>query len=505
MLCTIRPDNSHGCFGIKERIGTNVVSGSPFYALTPHLSYFGQKDDFTISASYFDNETRNITKSLTFDVEIGGKSKDRIVDNTTVDEGIFMDSDKAVLGLDWDNKVSNSYDLAITEPIIFSNNDSNNYTLNLYPQDVPEDWFVGFLDNDQIIKTLNISGNETKEVLLYLSLPSYIIGVQIEYTIDLDVSGDETKKGVFEKESLYATDRMMPVFYQLPDDEVVISNNLANMFSQWDELSQRNTIYFVGNSFQPDDKFSIEVQWQGEKQSSNAIFSGMLPLFIVIFVVMSLIIMAFAIRSSKKRMIASASDGTSQLGSGEDETKRAPSSRKLKEVKTALANLESDYENDKISEDIYLELKKRYNMKIIELKRKSGAMKTEDRTGLEDLEAKRMKILVSLKKLEKEYESGDLPEDLYDELKGKYKVKAIEVMKEINKIKNSQVSNSEFDEESNLAELDKKKKQILLAIKKIEREYDSGDLPENLYDELKGKYKEKAIEVMKEIDSIKTK
>jgi len=123
-------------------------------------------------------------------------------------------------------------------------------------------------------------------------------------------------------------------------------------------------------------------------------------------------------------------------------------------------------------------------------KTQEGAIQTRSR-----LEQRKGILEGALKRIDEDHREGNLPEDVHLELRSRYEEELAEVDKKL----------EEMGEEvlSELAELTEKKKKMLLAIKKLKSEYESGQVPQELYEELLTNYKRKAIELMKEIDKLK--
>jgi hypothetical protein len=131
----------------------------------------------------------------------------------------------------------------------------------------------------------------------------------------------------------------------------------------------------------------------------------------------------------------------------------------------------------------------------------------EDEEGeLEELRNKKEGLLKAIKKLDGDFEEGLIDEDVYNELKGSYKGKTVDVMKEIDALSAMAVAAS-LKPEVNPEEgaLKEKKEKILKSIKKLESDYKEGLIDEETYNELRDDYKKKAVEVAKELESFKEK
>jgi hypothetical protein len=121
---------------------------------------------------------------------------------------------------------------------------------------------------------------------------------------------------------------------------------------------------------------------------------------------------------------------------------------------------------------------------------------------IEGLNKKKTGLLKAIKKLDADYEEGLLDEDVYSDLKGNYKQKTIEIMKQIDALTAAAAVTPIAPEVSpEMVALIEKKQKILKGIKKLEADFQEGLLDEETYNELRADYKKKAVEIVKEIES----
>ncbi|UCE73746.1 MAG: hypothetical protein JSV56_12070 [Methanomassiliicoccales archaeon] len=133
-----------------------------------------------------------------------------------------------------------------------------------------------------------------------------------------------------------------------------------------------------------------------------------------------------------------------------------------------------------------------------------GQTATADNGDMEELARKKEGLLTALKELDSDFEEGNLDEDIYNELRSTYKKKAAEVMSQMDALTAAAVPSAKEPEEPEISDERKtllsKKKKILKSIKKLDSDYKDGILDEDVYKELRQSYKEKAVEVMKELE-----
>jgi hypothetical protein len=151
-------------------------------------------------------------------------------------------------------------------------------------------------------------------------------------------------------------------------------------------------------------------------------------------------------------------------------------------------------------------------------KKPEGAVKDSD--GENRLDRKRQKlidekkkILLSKKQLKSDYKSNTISKDVFNEMDNKYQTKLKEINKDISKLDRQiektgalpgvgaqAVSKGAVKgEEKKLLE---RKKTLLSVIKNLEKRHEAGELPDEVFDEMKSEYKQEAIEVLKKLDDI---
>jgi hypothetical protein len=497
MLCVIRPDQSHGCFGISQWVSGNVISANPFQIyppyFTPHLSYYGQVEKIFINGTYQvktpngttngvrTNDTTNGNQTIgnqttgnqttgnqtngnqtngdpdgpdingTVDshrtsgyldeiklsVVIGGSSEKRTPESSE-NGSVSLTSDNKLIGVSWSNNYDFFY-MTAYENIVLTNHESVNYSVNMSIIDLPEGWNGSFFDGSNEITSINLTPMETKELTLLMNIPSYKISLQFEYETTMEVKAGDSNTAVFEKVGLYETKSFVPVIYKLPDDEVSTDEEFVNMFTEYQEDYNRDLVYMVGGAHSPDDVIEITYRWDSSGDSLAPGERTSMPinhmiLVIGIMVVILYLITFFIIRKRRAEFDDKADD------------------------------LDDPGEGGRIESD-------------------DGSM---------ELIAKRKKLKIALGKLKNDLEEGVISLSSYKELRKKYKQKISEI--------DTQLSGEAPVESIDRSGLEKKKKQMMAALKKVESDYEDGSISETTYYELKNRYRAKTIEIMKEMD-----
>ncbi|MDP6156949.1 MAG: hypothetical protein QF682_12565 [Candidatus Thermoplasmatota archaeon] len=116
------------------------------------------------------------------------------------------------------------------------------------------------------------------------------------------------------------------------------------------------------------------------------------------------------------------------------------------------------------------------------------------------------KILKTTERLKRDYKVGLISKEIFDDLRGEYKVKLKKIKKriaELDVLAEESANNELMVGSKEMKELIDKKEQMLKAISKLEDDREAGILDEELYGEMVGIYKKQTIEILREIDRIK--
>jgi hypothetical protein len=271
-------------------------------------------------------------------------------------------------------------------------------------------------------------------------MPSYKIQIQIEYTTKMIADGEELKSVIFEKEILYETNRLMSLIYKIPEDELEISPNMVNMFFENDKENNREKYYYVSSSLRPEDNITIAVNWEaealesspGKSETSNQIF---LIVIIIILCVVFYLILVIRNRRWKQKYIEEEGTGTSDQFEDEriDNYTISVLEKKAK-YNQALSDLEGSKKQGKVSSEVYIELKRKYRKKLSEIDNGMASGGEKKAQEIQELSLKKRKMLNAIKKIDEDFEAGELPREIYQELRGEYRIKTIEILKSIERL-----------------------------------------------------------------------
>jgi hypothetical protein len=309
----------------------------------------------------------------------------------------------------------------------------------------------------------------------YTMDPGQGLGITLEYAVL--IPPESIKNFNFEKTFKYDSNLVMLVVYPIDGYE---AKGIGI------ELSKATTESFAGAyisphftpvTVTPDESYTIvfsEITTQSSssdttKSSDNT--STIILILLIILVVAVILIINMYTRKKKSGSKQSAqkaglATGTTKPKVSSVKKKSAPKSagaipiederRKLieekKKVLAAKKKLRNDLKSNKISKDKYLEKDKKYqarlkeiNKNILKLDRKhdqgeeyldkKSASALSSGSSVAALEERKKTLLSVLKHLEKDYEEGNITEELYGELKGDYKQEAVDILKQLDEMK----------------------------------------------------------------------
>jgi len=120
--------------------------------------------------------------------------------------------------------------------------------------------------------------------------------------------------------------------------------------------------------------------------------------------------------------------------------------------------------------------------------------KSKGKTSVEDLEAKKRAIFNKIIQLESDYESGDISENSFENLRSKYRKRVIELMQLIDESKSHQSQSQQHLSDQRIEE-----KSLLSTLEKVEEDFKKGLISEEGYQKIKAVYEKRRIKVLEEI------
>jgi hypothetical protein len=381
--------------------------------------------------------------------------------------------------------------IVFQETMSFNNTSDNVYTGTILFS-IMDPMYVNVLLNSTIELTpwqisdglfaVELSGNNSIE-------PSQVFNIFVEYA--KNYPEDETDNMRFQKEMQYNTQLIMLIVRPITGF-IVVGEGI--------ELSKATTAEFEGAwisphfepvSAQPGDKFGAVLTKSSASDSltrSNDDSSN-IPLYIMIILIASVIIVFAVVLYSRRKNYSPPPEAPARISKHVAGRKTAAS----QEPKSGGATTAKKRRMESVGDPSLERMAVKKRQKLIAEKKKL-------------LEAK--KQIKSWNKTEK------LSDDEFTKMDEKYKQKIKDTNKKIKKL-DKQIESGRFDrdgvepvgkstgDEKELNVLIARKKTLLSVIKNLEKDYESGTLPDDVYEELKAEYKQEAIEVLKKIDDYK--
>jgi len=359
MACRMLEAGSMLCFGV-QRYTDNIVYGEPFESHS-FLSYFNQTAQISIVGN---SQNFSYSDTLDLDVTLGQPTISGEFPNVT-GEGIHITSNATQLGVQAVVDIGGMPErLGLIQFLNVTNLGTDNDTIEIDLQGLPEDWSGVFIYGGAIVKNISVPVNESREVLLHVQMPSYMLEVQLNYFIPMKGADEPKAEYLFEKEMLYPNDLVEVFVFLLRDDDLVLEENLFQLTDPvwhptYELMWHRAGVLNLG----PSERIGLTVSWENPTDYSLialGVFAAVLASLIVFLVI------------RRKRAVVPKKE------LGEEHEAEIPA----KPVPT-------------------------------------------------DLEGKKKQILLAIKRLNEDFEAGNVPEDVYNDLVAQYKKSAIEVMKEI--------------------------------------------------------------------------
>ncbi len=441
MACRYHEDGLMECFYFLSMDGNRYV-GYPFEN-SPNLSYYGQEVEMTMSVQSETNASNEDSINIT--AILGYPAIARTSDHNA-SGGIKMSTNNEVIGLVAILDMYMPYNITTHENITLTNNGTEEETFSLDTSELPDGWTASFWNETTRISNITIGPNETGDLFLIMTAPSYMATIFLSYTLELPASGGDGT-GIFEKQYLYDNDYVEYYLFLLTEDGVQ-NTSLASVHpgtgdaASWDEGSQRFWSVLMGVDLDNNSTTSININIEGAQASSSGgggMDLGMVLIFIGIIVLV--VVMAIYLRRSANFDENDSQDDEDQEIEPEEDAKDKKT--RLLEKKVMLQKLiervDTDHENGLLSYEAAQKMKNSYEEKIAstdeaiqELEDNAVNSQDESRAGeLDELRNKKKAILQSIKRIKMELEEGLINQDDFDKFNEAYRDKAKEIMRQM--------------------------------------------------------------------------
>ena len=436
------------CFYFNETDDDNIYVGHPISSENK-LSYFGQKESFTITA-FSTTNTQLTNDTLQLNATIGGSYISR-EEESFQGEGIHITSLNQEIEMTPGSYLYKSdpyeyFNITSFDRIRVFNNGSDNETIELNISDLPEGWKAEIWDESlsNKINSISLLPQELANLTLAITAPSYLAQIHVEFTTQTGIDENETQ-WTFINKYLYETEVAYYETLSTTDEGFNISKDLHSSHDEplWYEMYGRYWYLASAEKIQPNNESNISFSLKAKMPSSDKSTSEsyLIGLLFLIFIAIIVVIILKKKNYFKEKDISQKK--TPPKKRKEDLLKEKKSLQKM--IKRTESDLSSGLIDKKTAEkmkneyqaqidDLDKKLKDRFqNQNINKLKTKS----TPDykKENIKKLEEQKKEVLTAIKKVEKEFEDGVISKNDYEHFRAAYKKRAIEILKEIDKMK----------------------------------------------------------------------
>ena len=372
MACRYNITGCGECFYLKKIENTNFFTGYPFLGEN-RLSYYGQRKTISITA-FSTTNTSLKNETLNLNATIGGSSLSR---NQEIQPGIgvHITSENLDVGMTPLIATYTPFNITTFENITIFNNGSDTESINFIISNLSNGWTVEICNNTRKINNISLSPQEYQNLTLKITAPSNIASIYVSYTTSID-SNDT--KGIFTKQYLYKTKKVTFYVYLLSIDELDISLDLEMVHDELFWLEEYGRYWFIARNEQviPNSYSSISMHLKKTIDSQSDTY-----LIVVAFVLLILIIIILLL----KKIDFFTRKGKTQKQGFILEEKRTPIKEKAKNI--------------------------------------------------QELEVQKRKVLLAIKRVENEFKDKTINKEDYEHFRTAYKKRAIEILKEIDRLK----------------------------------------------------------------------
>ncbi|UCE38495.1 MAG: hypothetical protein JSW00_04500, partial [Thermoplasmata archaeon] len=373
MACRYKAGGYMECFYLNKTDDDNLYVGYPFPDEN-RLSYYGQRESISITAFSTTNASLN-NDTLHLNATIGGTSIPREKESF-LGIGVHLTSEKLDIGMLPVIDQYMPFYITTIENITLLNNGTDNELIGFNVSDLPQGWTAEIWNNTRRLNNVSLPPQEYANLTLKITAPSNIASIYVRYTTQIGMNENETK-GLFTKQYLYETKKVTYEVYLLTINELEISDDLEMVHDElfWLEDYGRYWFFAKNEDVIPNSytTMSMKLEKTADDQS-NPYITWLLVIIVILIMVILLL----------KKIDFFKEESTLQ--------KRDTSPEKRRE-------------------------------KLLEKKR------------IKEIEEQKKKVLSAIKRVEHEFEDGIINKEDYKRLRAAYKKRAVELLKEIDRLK----------------------------------------------------------------------
>lgn len=431
--CRYDQTGKSNCFSLNNSIDNeNEFIGYPF-SNEDLLSYYGQIEQISIDAYSISNPTLD-SSNLLLNATIGGMSIPR-KKNTSDNPIIYLTSKNSNIGI---NSILDPYmpfKINVTENITLENNGDEHEVIGFNFSHLPFGWSAEIWNDTSIINNISLIPKNHTNLTLKISTPSNIASIHIRYIIQFE-NIENKNTGIYKKKYLYDTDKLTYEAYLIYTKDVKISDDLAMVHNEFFWLEEYARHWFNTRSENVQQGSSSTIVLNIEKSTDNSIFYQISLLIIIL-----IFIVVFLILKKKNFFEDGKSPENKKITSKKSEEKLLEEKKKIEElIKRTKMDQKLKLIDEKTAKSMILDYQQQIdnlNLKINDFeknKTKNKFIKEKD-SKIKELEEQKKKIYTAIKKIEREFKEKTISKEDYERFRAAYKKQAVEILKEIDKVK----------------------------------------------------------------------
>jgi hypothetical protein len=385
MACRYDGNDEMWCFYFNKTDDENIYLGYPI-SNGSKLSYYGQSESFLINIYSLSNNSLG-NDFIRINATIGGSNLHREKESFS-GEGIHITSNNETIGMIPWMAPYRSFNITTFEQIHIFNNGSDDELIEIKIIDLPKDWGIEIWNSTNRINNISLSPKEHANLTLIIKAPSYLAEILVESTIEVDTT-ENNSIWLFKNKYLYDTKLIYYQIFTTTPEGLNISNDLNSAHEEAYWYDEYNRYWFLASAedIKTNNESLISLSLKANMPPNN--FSEKFnPYYIILIISIFFIIVVVFLLKKMNFFI------------------------------------------EKNSKDTITKSIKKNNTKI-EDKDKSN----KNEIKIKELEKRKKKIILAIKRVEKEFDDKIINKKDFEHLKGTYKKQAIEILKEIDRLK----------------------------------------------------------------------
>jgi len=415
------------CFPLQD-LGGGVRHGNPFNG-TP-MSFYGQRGVLTLQADSSLGDVAVLVLNVT-----AGAVPDGQATPPPAGPGLHLTANATELGGLSPAPGVLPIDLIFEGNVTVRNNRTEAAAVNLTAS-LAAPWAAAILDGTApLASPLVLPPNATKELVVRVVVPNYLIEVQVDYTARMPSSGD--RRWSLSMEYLYPVRDAQFFLFVLESDNATGDAPQAGSFllvhgaPTWQDAMGRWWFFFIAEDLPEGARVDFAVF--GERGDA------LLPLAVGLLAVLGVSLLGVVLyRRRRRRGSADGEEEAPAPESHETAAKTAPvveppgssTAAGIERHREALRRVERDHELGRLPDDSYERLRARYEEGI------RGARADAPRSAeIAEVEERRRRVVEAIRNLRAERAAGSVDPEVAQELEASYRAEAVALMRRLDELR----------------------------------------------------------------------